>query len=181
MFRTNAPARLLSLTVESANAQQGAKRIRVGGWKRLKFNPNYYPVHEYGSPISKQKPVWQKNPRLPNNAHNVNKFFKTTNLKNVQRIYDEEEGERYLRSNEFESRMAMADSQANASNRFAKDTGTSEHPGIVPLHVRLVLSDKIVKFFATRLPSTSVPSAALFLNFLTTVGLKPTEIKVEEE
>lgn len=134
MFRTNSSARLLSLTIESANAQQGAKRIRVGGWKRLKFNPNYYPVHEYGSPISKQKPVWQKNPRLPNNAYNVNKFFKTTNLKNVQRIYDEEEGERYLRSNEFESRMAMADSQANASNRFAKDTGTSEHPGIVPLH-----------------------------------------------
>ena len=181
MFRTNAPARLLSLTVDAANAQQGAKRIRVGGWKRLKFNPNYYPVHEYGSPISKQKPVWQKNPRLPNNAHNVNKFFKTTNLKNVQRIYDEEEGERYLRSNEFESRMAMADSQANASNRFAKDTGTSEHPGIVPLHVRLILSDKIDRFSATRLQSTSVPSAALFLNFLTTVGLKRTEIKAEEE
>ena len=172
MFRTNAPARLLSLTVESANAQQGAKRIRVGGWKRLKFNPNYYPVHEYGSPISKQKPVWQKNPRLPNNAHNVNKFFKTTNLKNVQRIYDEEEGERYLRSNEFESRMVMADSQANASNRFAKDTGTSEHPGIVPLHVSLILSQKLIIFIlldfrklrSLRLPYSQISGRSLGSN-----------------
>ena len=94
--------RFLSLSVQSSKGD--VKRIpRDGGWKRIKFNPNYYPEHSTGNPLKHfEKELWQRNPKVANNAHNVAKFYKEHKHSRFVRIYDDLEGERYYQNNHWQ-------------------------------------------------------------------------------
>ena len=94
----------LSVSTESRSGKKGSSKkiIRDGGWKRIKFNPNYYPEHSSGNPLEKHdKPTWQKDPKASNNAHNVAKFYKENKMKRFMRVHDEVEGERYYQHNHW--------------------------------------------------------------------------------
>ena len=99
-----------SLGGNERKGTKGGKIIRQGGWKRIKFNPNYYPEHSTGNPLDHwSKQTWQRNPKVANNAHNVAKFSKEHKDTKIVRIYDEEEGERYYSHNHW--RVRIYDSQ----------------------------------------------------------------------
>ena len=76
---------------------------RSGGWKRIKFNPNYYPERSTGHKFDKRlREQWQQNPKVANNHNNVAKFYKESKLKRFVRIHDEVEGERYYQQNHWQ-------------------------------------------------------------------------------
>ena len=105
MFRLSRSLHISSQLSGTGNKAGSSQRIiRDGGWKRIKFNPNYYPEHSTGNPLTKHKPTWQKNPNVANNAMNVAKFHKEHKTTRITRIYDEDgvEGERYYQNNHWQ-------------------------------------------------------------------------------
>jgi len=76
--------------------------LRTFGWKRIKFNPNYYPEHSSGTHGRGHRPMWQNNPKVANNAFNVAKFYKEQKEKRFMRVHDEVEGERYYQHNHWQ-------------------------------------------------------------------------------
>jgi len=129
---------MLSMSVQDlGRGGGGVKNIkRSGGWKRIKFNPNYYPERSTGHKFDKsQREQWQCNPKVANNHNNVAKFFKETKHKRVLRIHDQVEGERYYQSNHWQARLTTHIARRKDNNEFAEDSGPMPHPAIHPLPV----------------------------------------------